>query len=64
MKKRVLLPGQHGKSAWEASEFTVTRERGGPRGAKPMVRRIPTAVCDQAIVMQLGGFFLTPLRSP
>ena len=62
MKERVLQLEQHGKSAWEASEFTVTRERGGPRDAKPMVGGIPTAVCDQAIVMQLGGFFLTPLR--
>ena len=53
LKKRVLLPEQHGQPAWEAIELIVNRERGGPRDTKSMVGSLPSAVRDQAIVMQL-----------
>ena len=49
----MLRPEQHGKPAWEAIELIVIRGRGGPRDTKSMVGSLPSAVRDQAIVMQL-----------
>ena len=54
---RVVCQGSTLNPRGKRLNSKVNRERGAPRSTKPLVERIPSAVCDHASVMQLLDSF-------